>query len=101
LYRERRGHQGQALTGRFAGLDPPRLSPGYEYLRARDGNIRGLALEIPHKEPLDTCNKQRVFVAFERPGREEKTLKAVVEMPKPPSPNMGLAHLPDRMIERD
>jgi hypothetical protein len=43
---------------------------------------------------LDARNKQRVFAAFERLGREEKTPEAGAEIPKPESLHSGRAHLP-------
>jgi hypothetical protein len=45
-------------------------------------------------EPLDARNKQRVFAAFERLGREEKAPEAAAEMPNPESLHSGRAHLP-------
>jgi hypothetical protein len=75
LCRERRRHQGNP-AGRCAGRKYP-----------------GLALEIPHKEPLDTRNKQRVFAAFERLIREEKAPEAKAQMPEPESLHFGRAHV--------
>jgi hypothetical protein len=45
-------------------------------------------------DQLDARNKQRVFAAFERLGREEKAPEAAAEMPNPESLHSGRAHLP-------
>ena len=45
-------------------------------------------------EPLDARNKQRVFAAFERLGREEKAPLAPRPMVEHHSQNIGSAHLP-------
>jgi hypothetical protein len=50
--RKRRGRQGNP-PGRFAGLDPSRLAPGHENLRARDGNAFG---GLVWKHPIKTKN---------------------------------------------
>ena len=44
-------------------------------------------------KPLDTRNKQRIFVVFERLSQEEKTPETPKRMDEPPALNMGLAHV--------
>ena len=48
LCRERRGSQGDP-SGSFAGLDSRAFLPAMTTRGARDGNVRGLALEISLK----------------------------------------------------
>jgi hypothetical protein len=54
LCRERRGHQGRALTGRYAGLDPRASLPAI--------NTYGRGTETPLGLALETLNKDKIKV---------------------------------------
>jgi len=65
LCRERRRHQEQALTGRCAALDPCAFLPAMTTRGARDGNFRGLALEILHKGKAEKSAKKAKYAKKE------------------------------------